>query len=129
MAVIWTNKGQEKAIDLIDPNTRSGVPTVFYVNWGSSATAPAVGDTTLGTELAEARSQATNGNITQPSTDKVQWVATVTAGANRTVNEAGLFDASTSGNLWIRGTHSTLNIETGDRVEYTFTLTLKDVSE
>lgn len=126
MPAVWTDVGQAQAVDLLDPATRSGISATYHIHWGSGVTAPAVTQTALVTALAEARVAAT---VTQPAANQVQYVGTITATAARTVNEAAVFDASTAGNMIIRGTHSTLNIETGDRVEYTFTNTLKDSSE
>lgn len=126
MPIVWTDVGQQQAADLHDPATRAGVSTTYYGGWGSSATAPAVTDTALGSENAEARDACT---ISQPAADTVRYLFTIEATGNRTVNEFGVFDASAVGNLIIRGTLSTLNIETGDRVEFTVDLTFKDVSE
>jgi len=123
---VWADDGQEQAIDLLDPATRSGVSANYYIAWGSSATAEAVTDTSLGTENPESRVSAT---ISQPSANTIRYVGEITATGNRTVNEAGVLDATTAGTLILRGTHATLNIETSDRVEYTFDLTLKDSSE
>ncbi len=125
-AIVWTDKGQEKNVDVIDPATRAAQVTTYYGAWGSGATAPAVANTALGTELAEARVATT---ISQPAANTIQFLWEVTATGNRTVNEFGVFTASTVGDMWIRGTLSTLNIETGDRVEFTIQLAFKDVSE
>jgi hypothetical protein len=122
---IWTNYGQSRTIDLIDSGTRPGVTTSFQLAWGSDATAPDVTQQSLSNENPESRVTAT---ISQPNADTIQYQATITATANRSVQEAGVFDGS-GNTMWLRGTHALLNIETGDRVEYTFTLRLKDVSE
>lgn len=119
---IWTDLGQNLTIDLLDPATRAGVTTTYTIAWGSSATAPAVTQTALGTENPEARVSAT---VTQPAVDTIRYVGTITATGNRTVQEAGVFYAAGS-NMKLRGVHALLNIETGDRVEYTFDLRLKD---
>lgn len=123
---IWTDDGQEQGINLLDPATRGGISTSYYLAWGSDASAPAVGDTALGSENPEARVLTT---ISQPAANTIRYVAEITATGNRVVNEAGILDASSGGVLNLRGTHATLNIETNDRVEYTFDLLLKDVSE
>lgn len=120
---IWTNLGQEQTIDLIDPATRGGVSSTFEIAWGSGNSVPAVTQTALDVENPETRVAAT---ITQPLANTVRFVGTITATANRTVQEAGVFLSTT---MWLRGTHALLNIETGDKVEYTFDLLLKDVSE
>lgn len=125
-AIVWTDKGQEKNVDVIDPATRAAQVTTYYGAWGSGSTAPVVANTALGTELAEARVATT---ITQPAVNQIQWLWEVTATGNRVVNEAGVFTATSAGDMWIRLTLSTLNIETGDRVEFTVILAFKDISE
>jgi hypothetical protein len=122
---IWTNYGQSQTINLIDAATRAAVTTTFQVAWGSNAASPAVGQVALSAENPETRETAV---VTQPSDDTIQYQATIEATANRSVQEAGVFDAA-GNTMWLRGTHALLNIETGDRVEYTFTLRLKDTSE
>jgi hypothetical protein len=126
MPIVWTDVGQQQSADLHDPATRDAVSDNYYGAWGSSATAPAVTQTALGTENAEARAACA---ISQPAADTVRYVYTITATGNRVVNEFGVFDALTTGNMIIRGTLSTLNIETGDRVEFTIDLTFQDISE
>jgi len=122
---VWTNFGQQQTIDLIDPATRGSTTTSFTIAWGSGNTAPAVTQTSLTTENPEPRVSTT---VSQPQIDTVRFIGTITATANRTVQEAGVFSAAGS-NMWLRGTHALLNIETGDRVEYTFDLRLRDASE
>ena len=126
MAIVWTDAGQAQAVDVLDPATRGAQVTSQFGAWGSGATAPAVTQTALVTELAEARVTTT---ISQPAANTIRNLWEVTATGNRTVNEFGVFTASTAGTMLIRGTLSTLNIETGDRVEFTIDLLLKDVSE
>ena len=119
---IWTDLGQNLTIDLLDPATRAGVTTSYTIAWGSGSTAPAVGQTGLVSENPEARVAAT---VSQPALDTIRFLGTITATGNRTVQEAGVFYAA--GNfLKLRGVHALLNIETGDRTEYTFDLRLKD---
>lgn len=122
---VWTDIGQNMTIDLIDPATRAGVTTSFTIAWGSGNTAPAVTQTGLVTENPEARVAAT---VSQPALDTIRFLGTITATANRTVQEAGVFSAAGS-NMWLRGIHALLNIETGDRTEYTFDLRLRDNNE
>lgn len=124
-SAIWVNGGQNLTIDLLDPATRAGTTTTYTIAWGSGSATPAVTDTALGSENPETRVSAT---VSQPVVDTIRFVGTITASANRTVQEAGVF-TNTGANLFLRGTHALLNIETGDRVEYTFDLRLKDNGE
>lgn len=126
MAQALVNTGKAVWTAVMNPSTRGAQSTQFYGAWGSGSGAPALTDTTL-TEHPEARVACTMSRQTTSTTnDTWRNVWTVTATANRTVNEAGVFDASTSGNLIYRGTHATLNIETNDQVTYTFNDRLAD---
>lgn len=94
-----------------------------YVAWGTGAGTAAVTDTTLFTESAEAR---TSGTSTQQTTsvtnDTYQVVGTITASATRAITNAGLLDASTSGNLFVKGDFSTINLSSGDGIQFTIKL-------
>lgn len=124
----WTDKGQEFAIDQLDDNFATATP-VYWGAWGSGSATPAVGDTVL-TEYPEARVQIVAGAQTQPAADTIRWVYQMVATATRaTVQETGIFSASTAGNMYIRIVHGSLALEAGDSVTYTINLQLKDVSE
>lgn len=129
---IYTDTGQAHSVDALDPATRAALSSNYYVAWGSGEVPAAVTDTSLGAEASEARVSAA---VSQPATNVIQYVGTITAtvshidtGAGEDITEAGVFDASTAGGMLLRGTHPGLNIETGDKVEYTFTLTFSDGS-
>lgn len=124
----WVNNGQAFAVDQLDKNTASGTPTYFGA-WGSGSTTPTVGDTALGSENAESRTSIVAGSMSQPATDTVQWIYAITATGSRTVQETGIFSASSAGTMYIRIVHGSLSLESGDIVTYTVTLQLKDTSE
>lgn len=121
----WTNNGQAYVVDCIDPATRAAQNTTFHGNTGSATAVASPSDTAL-TENAESRATAT---VSQPASDTVRFVFSITFTGNRTVNEAGIFTAATGGILFARGQHATLNVESSDQVTYTFNLLLKDSSE
>ncbi len=124
----FTDVGQAWAIDQLDDNTATASPT-YYIGWGSGSTTPAVGDTALVSENAEARTQIVAGSQTQPSADTLRWTGAITATGTRTVQEVGVFSASTTGNMYIRIVHGSLALESGDSVTYQINLRLKDDSE
>lgn len=126
----WTDVGQAFAIDQLDKNTALAAASFsYYGAWGSGSTTPAVGDTALGSENPEARTAIAAGNMSQPAADTVRWVFAIVATGSRTVQEAGIFSASSAGNMHIRIVHGSLALESGDQVTYTVNLQLKDVSE
>lgn len=91
-----------------------------YVAWGTGAGTTAATDTTLFTESAEAR---TSGTSTQQTTtvtnDTYQVIGTITATATRAITNAGLFDASSAGNMFMKGDFSTVNLSSGDAIQFT----------
>lgn len=94
-----------------------------YVGMGVGATGAArtaaVGDTALSTAV-ESRVAGTSSNVTTTTTnDTYQTVATITATATRAVDEAGTFDASTSGNMDISATFAVVNLANGDSLQLT----------
>ena len=93
-----------------------------YVAIGTGSTAVTLADTALGTEV-ETRATGTSSRTTTSTTnDTYQVVGTVTATGSRTVAEVGLFDASSSGTLFIRGVlASTVSLATGDTITVTAT--------
>lgn len=126
----WVDVGQAFAIDQLDKNTAVAAGSFSYFGaWGSGSTTPAVGDTALVSENPEARTAIPAGSMSQPAADTVRWTYLITATGARTVQETGIFTASTSGNMHARIVHGSLSLESGDTVTYTVNLRLKDSSE
>jgi len=125
----WTDAGQGYAIDILDLNTRAGVSATYFGAWGSGVTTPAVGDTALVTENPEARTAILAANMSQPTSDTIRFVYVIVATGARTVQETGVFSASTAGICHIRIVHGSLALESGDQVTYTVNLRLKDDTE
>ena len=120
MATIYTSVGETVVVDLID-----GVSAVHLdaanakIGWGTGAGTAAKADTTLFTEASEARVAAV---VTQPTADKNQWVATITANGAKTITNAGLFDAAAAGNLIVHGDFTGIVLALGDKIEFTISL-------
>lgn len=126
----WTDVGQAFAIDQLDKNTALvGSGFTYFGAWGSGATTPAVTDTALVSENAEARTSIPAGSMSQPASDTVRWTYVIVATGTRTVQETGIFSAATTGNMHVRIVHGSLALESGDQVTYTVNLQLKDTTE
>lgn len=126
----WTDNGQAFAIDQLDKNTAVAAASFSYFGaWGSGSTTPAVTDNALVSENPEARTSIPAGSMSQPAADTVRFVYLIAATGSRTVQETGIFTASTVGNCHARIVHGSLSLESGDQVTYTVNLRLKDVSE
>lgn len=121
MATVLTNAGRA-----IITNRLGGSGTQpNYTAWGTGAGTAAVGDTTLFTESAdEARTAGTVSRITTSVTNdtwKVVGLMTCAVGS-KTITNAGLFDASSAGNLFIKGDFSGIALAVGDSIEFTVTI-------
>lgn len=116
MATVYTTVGKQFIVDLIDATV---AVASHYIAWGTGAGTAAVGDTTLFTEASEARVSATKS---QPAADKNQWLAQITADAGKTITNAGVFSASSGGTLILKGDFTGIALNTGDKIEFTFTL-------
>lgn len=114
MASIFTDVGENLTTDFWDGS--ASAPTNWYVAQGTGVTTAAKGDTALGTPSAEARVITTD---TQPSADQNQHVGTITATGTRAITEVGLFDASSAGNMPVRADFTAINVDSGDKIEFT----------
>lgn len=115
MATVYTNAGKD-----ITTNRIKGSGTEpLHVGIGTGAGTAAAADTSLFTEV-ETRAAGTSTRVTTTVTnDTYQVVGTVTATASRAVTNAGLFDASSGGNLFMKGDFSTINLANGDSIQVT----------
>jgi len=91
-----------------------------YVAWGTGAGTTGATDTTLFTEVTPRVSGTTSQVTTSTTDDTYQVVGTQTAGTSETITNAGLFDASTSGNLFIKGDFTGVPLSSGDSIQFTF---------
>jgi hypothetical protein len=121
MAVVVVNAGRA-----ITTNRLKGAGTEpSFVAWGIGTTTAAVTQTALVTESAPTSTSRGAGTSTQQTTtvtnDSYRVVGTVTAGSTLAITEAGLFDAATAGNMFLRGDFAAINVVSGDAIQFTFT--------
>ena len=115
MATVFTNAGRA-----ITSNRIKGSGTEpNYVGMGTGAGTAAVTDTTLFTEVETRTAGTSTQQTTTVTNDTYQVIGTITATATRAVTNAGLFDAAASGNLFMKGDFSTINLSSGDSVQFT----------
>ena len=116
MATVVTNAG----LDILTNRIKGSGTEPNYVAWGTGAGTAAVGDTTLFTESAESRTSGTSSRQTTNTTnDTYRVIGTITASAGRAITNAGLFDAASTGNLFVKGDFSTVNLLTGESIQFT----------
>lgn len=93
-----------------------------YHDSGTGVGAEDAGDTGLGTPCGEARDVGTQ--IEGATANIYKSVATHTYAGSFNITEHGLFDASTSGTLMDRTKFSAIGVDNGEKIEFTFQLTL-----
>jgi hypothetical protein len=91
-----------------------------YVAWGTGAGTTAATDTTLFTEVGTRTSGTSTQQTTTTTNDTYQVIGTVTAGSSLTITNAGLFDALTVGNLFVKGDFTGVALTSGDSIQFTF---------
>lgn len=121
MATQFVDVGKQWVVDKMDD---SSATTMNRVGWGTGAGTAGETDTTLFTEAAETRATATLSQVVTTITgDTFQAVGTITCtGSGKTITNAGLFDAATSGNMLIKGDFTGIPLLVGDSIEFTFKL-------
>lgn len=118
-ATVATNAGRAIITNrIIGSGTEPKYIAVGTGATGADRTAVAA-DTALSTEV-ETRTEGTSSRVTTTTTnDTYRVVGTVTATASRAIDEAGTFDASSSGNMMVSATFPVVNLLTGDSIQFT----------
>jgi hypothetical protein len=91
-----------------------------YVAWGTGAGTTSATDTTLFSETGSRTSGTATQQTTSTTNDTYQVIGTLTAGSSLTITNAGLFDASSSGNLFVKGDFTGVALASGDSIQFTF---------
>lgn len=90
-----------------------------YIGWGTGAGTAAVADTTLFTETGT-RTTGTGAQATTTLTnDTYRVTGTITAVGTITVTNAGTFDASSSGNLAVKGDFTGIALVINESIAFT----------
>lgn len=93
-----------------------------HMSVGTTSTAPAVGDTALGAEIASSRTALTSTTVT---TNSVAYVCTFGTGVGTgAIVEAGIFNAASAGTMLCRTTFSVINKGASDTLTITWTVTV-----
>lgn len=103
----------------------SGSPAAAtWIAVGTGATAAAVTDTTLGTELAVSGMSRVSGTVslvtTTQTNDTAQITTTFTVTGSAAVTESGVLNASSAGTLLCRQVFSAINVVSGDSLQITW---------
>jgi hypothetical protein len=116
MATLLVNTGKAIVTNYLNGG---GATQPKYIAWGTGAGTTAATDTTLFTETGTRVSGTTTQQTTSTTNDTFQVVGTLTAGGSLTITNAGTFDASTSGNLFVKGDFTGVPLNSGDSIQFT----------
>lgn len=122
-ATVVTNKGKAILADRVrtTPGTYTNSPKYCAMGVGATGAArtAVAADTALSTEV-ESRTSGTESVVTTSQTgDTYQSVGIITATTTRSVDEAGLFDASSTGNMFTSATFPVISLANGDSISFT----------
>lgn len=114
-------------LDIVTNRIKGAGTEPLNVGWGTGAGTTVRTDTTLFTEkdtdLSAAGPNRTAGTSTRQTTttanDTYQVVATRTATGAGTVTNAGLWDATSGGNLFLKGDFTGIGLASGDSIQFT----------
>lgn len=124
VATVLTNKGKGLFADRarVSPATYTNAPRHIAIGTGATGAArtAVAADTALSTEV-ETRSAGTESTVTTTQTgDTYQSQGTINITGTRAVDESGLFDASSSGNMITSATLNVINLLNGDSLQLTW---------
>lgn len=124
VATVLTSKGKAMFVDRLKatPSTYTNSPKFLAMGTGATGAAreAKATDTALSTEV-ETRTSGTESNATA---NIWQLAGTQTATAERKVDEAAIFDASTVGNMFASATMNVDTLASGDAITWTWRVEL-----
>jgi hypothetical protein len=125
-ATVLTATGITFLVDRLDDTATA---TNFWIAWGTGGSSTGGTATSADTGLKAAATEAwAAAALSQPAVDTNQFVATITAGTGKTIEEAILFAGTTTATsvatnrCIIRASHGGQTLATGDAIQYTFSL-------
>lgn len=116
MATILANTGKANIVAAL---IAYATAPAKYIGWGTGAGTAAIADTTLFTETGTRVTGTQSAVTTTTTNDTYQVVGTATAAGALTITNAGVFDASTAGNLFMKGDFTGVALASGDSIAFT----------
>lgn len=119
LAAILVNAGR----DILTNRIKGSGTEPLFVAMGTGGTAEAATQTALVTEVETRTSGTSTRQTVTVTNDTYQVVGTQTATATRAITEGGLFDASSTGNMFTRALFTVVNLANGDSLQQTWKVT------
>lgn len=123
-AVCITATGITWMVDRLDNTTTA---TNAWIGWGTGGSSTGATATSADTGLKAAATEAWQAcTLSQPAVDTNQYVATITAGTGKTVEEAIVFvgtstaTGTATNRTLIRASHGGVTLSAADAIQYTF---------
>jgi hypothetical protein len=120
-ALVTTTGVNYMASDFASGGVTPTISGFKFQDSGTGVGAEGIGNTALGTPTALAR---VVGTPTNPSANQYRSVATLPYNNTFAITEWGLFSASTVGTMWDRRVFAAINVNNGDSIQFTYTLTV-----
>lgn len=113
----------DAGLDYIASRMKDATATAMsHMEVGTDTTAAAAGDTTLGSAVGASRTALTSTTVTD---NAVAYVCTFGAGVGTgALTEAGIFNASSAGDMLCRTVYSVINKGAADSMTITWTITI-----
>lgn len=113
----------DAGLDYIASRMKDATATAMsHMEVGTDTTAAAAGDTTLGSAVGSSRTALTSTTVTD---NAVAYVCTFAAGTGTgALTEAGIFNASSAGDMLCRTVYSVINKGAADSMTITWTITI-----
>lgn len=123
-ATVVTNKGKAMFADRVQTTAATYTTAPKFVRMGTGATAAArsavAGDTALSVSAQTSATGVESITTTTQTGDTYRVTGTVGATGAQAVDEAGLFDAATVGNMFTSATFPVINLANGDSIAFTW---------
>ena len=123
-ATVVTNKGVAIFADRVQTTPATYTTAPKFVRMGTGATAAARSAVKADTALSVSAQTSATGvesiTATTVTGDTYRVVGTVGATGAQAVDEAGLFDAATVGNMFTSATFAVINLAASDTIQFTW---------
>jgi hypothetical protein len=109
----------------IEPTTGAAalVALSWWIGWGVSSDAPPTAtDVTVGAATEAREAAAVTQGMTNVANDTVILMAKLIAAGDRSITEAGAFDAPTNGSMDVYADFGVITLKAGDAIAFTLSL-------
>ena len=122
---IVTNAGKAQVASLVGDSTAT---PFTYIALGTSSTAVGASQTALQAEITDSGLQRASGTVSRTTTsvtnDTYTLTNTFTATGSKTIEEVGVFNASSSGTMLSRALTGTKSLSSGEQITVTYACAL-----